>query len=160
MGGVARFDGLFNAAGTALTANQLWGANSGATAMEGKTLTNGAGVTVTHGTGTITFGLSDLTPTGNITLALTKKLNVTTGTNASAGTATLVLGTVTVSTTAVTSSSLIYVVYDTPAGTLASGLSAPAGSIVNATSFVINSVTTAGVVNTTDTSTVRWWIIN
>lgn len=93
-------------------------------------------------------------------LTIGGKINITTGSNASAGTATLSSGTVTVSTTAVTSSSLIFVVYNTPSGTLASGLSAPVGSIVNATSFVINSLTTAAVVNTLDNSTVRWWIIN
>ena len=88
------------------------------------------------------------------------KLNIATGTNASIGTATLVAGAVTVNTTAVTSSSQIIVCYNTPSGTLASGLSAPSASIVNGTSFVINSLTTAGVVNTLDTSTVRYWIIN
>lgn len=76
------------------------------------------------------------------------------------GTATLSSGTVTVSTARVTTSSLIFVVYNTPSGTLASGLSAPSGSIVNGVSFVINSLTTAGVVNTLDNSTVRWWIIH
>lgn len=88
------------------------------------------------------------------------KLNITTGANKSAGTATLVAGTVTVSTTSVATASLIFVVYDTPAGTLAAGLSAPAAGITNGTSFVINSLTTAGVVNTLDNSSIRWWIIN
>lgn len=88
------------------------------------------------------------------------KLSIATGANASVGTATLSSGTVTVNTTAVTSSSLIFVVYNTPSGTLASGLSAPTGSIVNATSFVINSLTTSGTVNTSDNSSIRWWIIN
>lgn len=90
----------------------------------------------------------------------TTKLEVSAGSNQSIGTATLVSGTVTVSTTAVTTSSLIFVSYNTPSGTLAAGLSAPSASIVNGTSFVINSLTTAGIVNTLDTSTVRWWIVN
>lgn len=99
--------------------------------------------------------------TGNLTLSTAgSKINITTGSNASAGTATLASGTVTISTTAVTTSSLIFVVYNTPSGTLASGLSAPVGSITGGTSFVINSLTTAGVVNTLDNSTVRWWFIN
>lgn len=98
---------------------------------------------------------------GNINLSTAgNKILIATGTNASAGTATLSSGTVTVSTTAVTASSLIFVVYNTPSGTLASGLSVPVGSITAGTSFVINSLTTAGVVNTLDNSTVRWWFIN
>lgn len=98
--------------------------------------------------------------TGNFEMPLGGKLKIGTGTNASAGTATLVAGTVTVSTTAVATNSLIFVTYNTPAGTLAAGLAVPSGSISNGVSFVINSVNTAGAVNTADTSTVRWWIIN
>lgn len=50
-------NGLFYLNGTALTANQIVGANSGANGMEGKTLSGsaGTGLTVTNGTGTITF---------------------------------------------------------------------------------------------------------
>lgn len=103
----------------------------------------------------------NMTGTGNLSLTTAgNKLSIATGTNASIGTATLVAGTVTVATTAVTTSSLIFVTYNTPSGTLASGLSAPSGSIVNGTSFVINSLTTSGTVNTADVSTVRYWIIN
>jgi hypothetical protein len=58
--GENRFDGLFNAGGTDLTANQIWGANSGATAMEGKTLTNGQNIKITHGAGTYTFAGASL----------------------------------------------------------------------------------------------------
>lgn len=88
------------------------------------------------------------------------KLNVATGSNKSIGTATLSSGTITVNTTSVSASSIIIVTYNTPSGTLASGLSAPAASRIAGTSFVINSLTTAGVVNTLDNSTVNWWIIN
>lgn len=98
---------------------------------------------------------------GNLALKVAgNKILIATGTNASAGTATLVSGTVTISTTAVTTSSLIFAIYNTPSGTLASGLSVPVGSITGGTSFVINSLTTAGIVNTSDNSTVRWWFIN
>jgi hypothetical protein len=71
------------------------------------------------------------------------------------GTATLGggTGTVTVSTTAVSASSKIFVSCATPAG-VQGVLSAPPGSIVAATSFVINSS------NAADTSTVNWWVIN
>ena len=112
-------------------------------------------------------GIGTITPAdkleiaGNLSLNTAgNKIKIATGTNASIGTATLSAGTVTVSTTAVTSSSQIIVCYNTPSGTLASGLSAPSASIVNGTSFVINSLTTAGLVNTLDNSTVRYWIIN
>jgi uncharacterized membrane protein len=91
---------------------------------------------------------------GNVALTTAgNKLKIATGANASVGTSTLVGGTVTVSTTAVTTSSLIYVTVNTPGGTQGF-LSVPSASIVDATSFVINS--TSG----TETSTVNWWIVN
>lgn len=85
--------------------------------------------------------------------AIGSKISIATGSNASIGTATLVAGTVTVNTTAVTSSSKIFLTVDTPGGTQGF-LSAPTASIVNATSFVINSSSGS------ETSTVNWWIIN
>ncbi len=87
----------------------------------------------------------------------TDKINLSA---ASAGNAVLSRGTITISTTAVTASSLIFVVYNTPNGTLGAGLSAPSGSIKPGVSFVINSLTTSGGVNTADNSSVRWWIVN
>jgi hypothetical protein len=69
------------------------------------------------------------------------------------GTATLVGGTVTVSTTAVAAGSKIFFGRNTPGGTVGD-LSAPSASIVAATSFVLNSA------SGTDTSTVNWWIVN
>lgn len=102
-----------------------------------------------------------LTPTtdiletaGNISLTVAgNKLKIATGANASMGTATLVGGTVTVNTTAVSANSIIFLTCNTPGGTQGF-LSAPAASITAATSFVINS--SSG----TDTSTVNWLIIN
>jgi len=89
---------------------------------------------------------------GSIKLATAgNKLKIATGTNASVGTATLVGGTVTVSTTAALTASLIYVTVKTPGGTQGF-LSVP--TITNATSFVINSTSAL------ETSTVNWWIIN
>ena len=79
------------------------------------------------------------------------KLNIATGSNASIGSATLVGGTVTVATTAVTTNSKIFVTVTTPSGTQGF-LSTP--TITNATSFVINST------SATETSVVNWWIIN
>ncbi|NDB81708.1 MAG: hypothetical protein EB127_03015 [Alphaproteobacteria bacterium] len=72
--------------------------------------------------------------------------------NTSIGTATLVGGTVTISTIAAKTGSRIFISRNTPGGTVGH-LSAPAASITNGVSFVINS--SSG----TDTSTVNWWII-
>jgi hypothetical protein len=69
------------------------------------------------------------------------------------GKATLVGGTVTVATTAVTANSRILVTRNTPGGTVGD-LSVPDASYVAGTSFVINSA------SGTDTSTVNWFIIN
>ena len=91
---------------------------------------------------------------GNLVLNTAgNKLSVATGTNASAGTATLVGGTVTVSTTAVTANSIIIAVCKTPIVTQGI-LSVPAANIVPGTSFKINSSSVA------DASTLAWWIIN
>jgi hypothetical protein len=98
---------------------------------------------------------------GNIKLNTAgNKIIIAAGSNASVGSATLSSGVITISTTAVDSSSLIFVTYDTPSGTLGSGLSAPASSITAGTSFLIESLTSSGTVNTSDNSIVRWWIIN
>jgi hypothetical protein len=70
-----------------------------------------------------------------------------------AGTATLVGGTVTVATTAVTALSKIFVTRNAPGGT-PGNLSAPATAISAGVSFVINSDSAL------ETSTVNWWILN
>lgn len=98
---------------------------------------------------------------GNLHLATAgNKINIATGSNASIGTATLSSGTITISTTAVTTNSKIFLTLNTPGGTLGIAYSAPAASIVNGTSFVINAVDNAGAVVNTDTSTINWWIVN
>jgi hypothetical protein len=88
------------------------------------------------------------------------KINVTTsGSAQSFGSATLVSGTVTVSTTAVTANSKIILTYGTTSGTI--GIPTP-GTITAGTSFVINSLTagTTSTLNTADNSTVTYWIVN
>lgn len=98
---------------------------------------------------------------GNVSLGVAgNKLKIATGTNASIGTATLVAGTVTVSTTAVTTNSIIMLSYNTSIGTLGAVIAAPTGSIVNGTSFVINSLTTANSIATSDLSSINYWIVN
>lgn len=75
-----------------------------------------------------------------------------TGAAPTAGTATLVGGTVVVATTAITANSRIMLTRNTPGGTVGD-LSAPSASRVVGTSFVINSD------SGTDTSTVDWMVI-
>lgn len=90
---------------------------------------------------------------GNLTLnAAGNKINITTGSNASAGTATLVGGTVTVSTTAVTASSLIFLTDTASSLTNVGTLAVTAKSA--GTSFTVTSS------NASDTSTFNWLIIN
>lgn len=104
--------------------------------------------------GTATDDGNKLQISGNLSLkTIGNKIKIATGSNASIGTATLVAGTVTVNTTAVATGSKIFVTVDTPGGTQGF-ISVPDASIVNATSFVINSS------SATETSTVNWWIIN
>jgi hypothetical protein len=117
------------------------------------------GITATNGASGVTLGAGDFAPTGNLTLALTKKVTITTGTNASAGTATLSSGTVTVNTTAVTASSLIFVQYSGSPATVSSVLTVPTKTA--GTSFVITALTPGTTTTaTTDANVVQWWIIN
>jgi hypothetical protein len=77
-------------------------------------------------------------------------LNIATGSNASVGTSgAMTAGTITINTTAVTSSSIILL---TPNGAGSGQISV--GTITDGTSFVINSSDGA------DTRTVNWIIIN
>jgi hypothetical protein len=101
-------------------------------------------------------GVNALQVTGSLSLKTAgNKINIATGTNASVGTSSaLSSGSVTVNTTAVTSSSKIFLTgNDTSAGTATDGVLS-VGTIVNGTSFVINSSLT------TDNRTVNWFIIN
>lgn len=80
------------------------------------------------------------------------KISVTTGSNKSAGVSgAMTAGTITISTTAVTASSLIYLTHATLGGT--QGILS-VGTITAGTSFVINSS------SATDTGAINWWIIN
>ena len=108
-------------------------------------------------------GTDQVQISGNLNLVTTgNKIKIATGTNASIGTATLSSGTVTVSTTAVTSSSLIWVHYQS-GGTLSGATltrSLRVSTQTAATSFVIVAETSPGTTNTLDNSPVQWWIIN
>ena len=86
-------------------------------------------------------------------LTVDSKISVTTGSNKSAGTGTLSGGTATISTTAVTASSLIFLT-DTGGGVFANIGSLTVGTITAGTSFVVTST------NVLDSSTFNWLIIN
>ena len=128
------------------------------TLASGTTLTAGSSMSattsITAGT-TLTATLGNITATnGNLNLAHTgNKLLIHASTSASdaIGTATLVAGSVVVSTTAVTSSSIIFLTRNTAGGSLGN---LTYGSIVNGTSFTITSSSGS------DTSTVNYLIIN
>lgn len=82
------------------------------------------------------------------------KINVVTGPNPIAGTATLVAGTVTINTDKVTANSIIFLTKNTISGATGTQLNAPSASIVPGVSFTINSSSAA------ETSTINWFIIN
>lgn len=104
---------------------------------------------------TLTAASGAITATnGNLVLATAgNKLSIATGANASVGSIALVGGTITVSTTAVTASSLIFVTVGA-LGTVAVAKAMHVSNIVAGTSFDITSA------DNTDTSTVNWLIIN
>ena len=100
----------------------------------------------------VTTNVNTYIANGNLTISTVgKKISIATGTNASIGTATLVAGVVTVSTTAVATGSKIFLTHANKSGNIGELWSS---NIVNATSFKINAD------NVTDTSDINWWIIN
>ena len=155
--------------GATITAGGLT-VTAGGAAITGTTNINitGSAVTTigTGGTGAVKIGnatgnstvTGDLSTTGDDILSGTGSgfqiTDVSSGTS-SIGQATLTSGTVTVSTSRVTASSLIFVTYDTCTSANACALEAPQSSIVAGTSFVITSQ------DLTDSSSlVNYWIIN
>ena len=135
-----------------------WSALTSATSNANALFINqtGASSYSTHvgafGFGATTVPTDKLEVTGNIALLTAgNKLKIATGSGASVGTSTLVGGTVTVSTTAVTASSKIFYNVATAGGTQGY---LSLGTITAGTSFVINST------SATETSTINWWIIN
>lgn len=113
----------------------------------GTTVTGGTGVTATTGAITATNGNIVLGTAGN-------KINIATGANASAGTsAAMTAGAVTVATTAVTASSLIFAIPAT-LGTVTDPQAVYVSAITPNTSFTLTSA------DATDTSTWNWFLIN
>ena len=127
----------------------------------------------TAGTLTLAYHSSRLGPTavnGNLTfsnsgnkiLSTSVATTTTAGAN-SFGSVTLVGGTATVSTTAVTANSLIYIWRQSIGATGAAALGQlTVGTIVAATSFVINAVQAANAtaLQATDVSVIGWMIVN
>lgn len=109
------------------------------------------------GDGKLGIGLDPTTDklevAGNVSLTTAgNKLKIATGANASVGTsAAMTAGSITISTTAVTANSQIFLTHATLGGT--QGILS-VGTITAGTSFVINSS------NAADTGTVNWLIIN
>lgn len=118
-------------------------------------LVGGAETNIASFGSSITFNrnatVNQMQLTGNLILAqVGNKISIATGSNASIGTATLSSGTVTVSTTAVTASSLIFLTLQNCSSCGTQYISAKTAS----TSFVISST------NILDGSIVGWLIIN
>lgn len=101
---------------------------------------------------------------GDLTLSTAgNKINITTGANASIGQATLVGGTVTVNTTAVTASSIIMISRASIGATGAAALGElTVGTVTAGASFVINAVQAADAtaLQASDVSVINWWIVN
>jgi hypothetical protein len=162
-------NGFLQIADTSASAGTPTGANILCTASNSTLTVRGNRTAADTGTDVVTGGASGVTrsagllldiqnnTTSKIAFDFNGKVKVPTG--VIAGQATLVAGTVTVSTAAVTASSLIFLTRGTNSGTAAGVLTV--GTITAATSFVINSITAGGTaVQTGDTAVVNWWIIN
>lgn len=136
------------------TANQVSSSVVGGVATVSLPVAVQAPGSVTAAT-SLTATLGAITATnGNLVLGTAgNKLSIATGANASVGTATLAAGTVTVSTTAVSASSKIFVTVGT-LGTVVAPQAMYVDAIVAGASFDITSA------DATDTSEVNWFIIN
>jgi hypothetical protein len=125
-------------------------------------ITAGTTLTATLGNITATNGNLVLTAAGNKMVRTSVGTTTTAGAN-SIGSVTLVGGTATVATTAVTTNSLIQIWRQSIGATGAAALGELSiGTITNGTSFVINAAlpATATSLATTDVSVVGWEIIN
>lgn len=148
--------------GTGGTGATNIGNATGNTAVTGS-LTASTSLTATLGAITATNGNLVLGTAGNKIVSTSVASNTTVAGANSFGTVTLVNGTATVSTTAVTASSLIMLTRQSPGATGAAALGMlSVGTITGATSFVINALTTANSTTNVaaDVSVVGWMIIN
>lgn len=135
---------------------------AGTALSSGTTIVAGTSLTATLGNITATNGNFVKTAAGNKDVYTSVATTTTAGAN-SAGTVTLVGGTATVSTTAVTASSKIRISRQGIGATGANPLGLLAiGTITASTSFVINawSATDATALAATDVSSIWWEIVN
>lgn len=142
------------ASGTTITAGTSLGVTT--------TATIGTGLTVTAGNASLGNGNLVLGTAGNKIVSTSVAVAAAAGDN-SFGSVTLVGGTVTVSTTAVTANSLIYIWRQSVGATGAAATgNLSVGTIVAGTSFDINawSAADATALQATDVSVVGWMIVN
>lgn len=144
--------GGYNGAGLSTSTSNLWCASDGVGNIK---LWCPSSNNIILGGGTTDASNGLLQVSGNIAMEISgNKLNIATGSNASIGiSANMVSGTITISTTAVTASSIIFLTGIDAAGVAADGV-LDIGTIVAGSSFVINSSVL------TDTRKVQWWIVN
>lgn len=119
-------------------------------------------LTATAGAITATNGNLVLGTAGNKIMSTSVASTTTAGAN-SFGKVTLVSGTATIATTAITASSIVILTRQSPGSTGAAALGQLSiGTISAGVSFVINALTTADstAVATTDVSSIGWMIIN
>lgn len=125
-------------------------------------LTAATTVTATLGAITATNGNLVLGTAGNKIMSTSVGTTTAAGAN-SFGTVTLAGGTATVSTTAITTNSIVFLTRQTIGATGAAALgNLSRGTIVNGTSFVINSLANADAtaLAATDVSNIGWFIVN
>jgi hypothetical protein len=121
--------------------------------------TNNGGTEIARFMGNGNIGIGTVTPgqkldiQGSVLIRLGNTLSIGSGSNGCQGQATLSSGTVTVSTTCTPSSSQGIFLQDSTTGSLVNVGVPTVGTIVAATSFVINSS------NALDASNVNWWIL-
>jgi len=138
------------------------GTSNALTLTQAGALTASTTITATLGDITATNGNLVLGTAGNKIVSTSVASNTTAGAN-SFGTVTLVGGTATVSTTAVTASSIIYLFRQGVGATGAAALGIlSVGTITASTSFVINAVQAADATSlqASDVSVIGWMIVN
>jgi len=153
--------GLYTTGG-ASPLNLNGGAFQAGTVATTTTITAGTSLTATLGNVTATNGNIVRGTAGNKDIYSSVASTTTAGAN-SAGTVTLTGGTATVSTTAITASSIVRLYRQGIGATGAAALGVlTLGTVVAATSFVINSVQAADAtaLQATDVSVIAWEIVN
>lgn len=147
--------------GTGGTGATNIGNTTGNTAVAGNLVVSGS-ITSTLGNITATNGNLVLGTAGNKLVSTSVATTTAAGAN-SFGTVTLVGGTATVATTAITTNSIVFLTRQTIGATGAAILGfISRGTIVNGVSFVINSLsqTDATALQASDVSNIGWMIVN